>query len=195
MEHLAASPLSGWSNFYVIVGSGAAALIGLQFVVIVLVRDIRGVTSSRTIDAFGTPTIVHFGAALLISCIVIAPWPSLTGAAITLRACGVVLAGYAIVVFRRARTQTDYKPVLEDWLWHNIIPTMAYVTLIVASIGLRSYPTVSTFAIAAVALLLLFTGIHNAWDTVTYMLVERIERERIEREESEREQSREQVEP
>jgi hypothetical protein len=31
--------LSGWGNFYVIVGSAAGALIGLQFVVMTLIAD------------------------------------------------------------------------------------------------------------------------------------------------------------
>jgi len=34
------SALSGWENFYVIVGSSAGALIGLQFVVITLIAEI-----------------------------------------------------------------------------------------------------------------------------------------------------------
>ena len=33
------TPLAGWENFYVIVGSSAGALIGLQFVVITLIAD------------------------------------------------------------------------------------------------------------------------------------------------------------
>ena len=32
--------LTGWENFYVIVGSSAGALIGLQFVVITLIVEI-----------------------------------------------------------------------------------------------------------------------------------------------------------
>jgi hypothetical protein len=31
--------LTGWENFYVIVGSAAGALIGLQFVVVTLIAD------------------------------------------------------------------------------------------------------------------------------------------------------------
>jgi hypothetical protein len=58
--------LAGWENFYVIVGSSAGALIGLQFVVITLIADmpIRG--GQEAGEAFATPTIVHFGAALLL---------------------------------------------------------------------------------------------------------------------------------
>ena len=59
--------LAGWENFYVIVGSSTGALIGLQFVVITLIADmpIAG-GQAQAGKAFATPTIVHFGAALLL---------------------------------------------------------------------------------------------------------------------------------
>jgi hypothetical protein len=58
-----ASPLAGWDNFYVIVGSAAAGLTGLTFVVIALIRDARNVRPTG-LRAFVTPTIVHFGGVL-----------------------------------------------------------------------------------------------------------------------------------
>jgi hypothetical protein len=67
--------LAGWENFYVIVGSSAGALIGLQFVVITLVAEIPIIRDvERAGSAFSTPTVVHFGTALLLSAIVSAPW-------------------------------------------------------------------------------------------------------------------------
>ncbi|HWW86739.1 MAG TPA: hypothetical protein VNZ26_24255 [Vicinamibacterales bacterium] len=174
---LTASPLSGWSNFYVVVGSGAAALIGLQFVVIALIWNVRRVSSGNTLGAFATPTIVHFGAVLMLSCIVIAPWPTLPSAAVALSISGAIGVGYSIVVIRRARLQTDYKPVLEDWLFHAIIPTSAYIVLLVAALAMITIPRISLFAIGSVALALLITGIHNAWDTVTYIVIEEARRQ------------------
>jgi hypothetical protein len=56
------SPLGAWESFYVIVGSSAAALTGLQFVVIVLGAEVNALGLPTT-RAFGTPTIVHFCAA------------------------------------------------------------------------------------------------------------------------------------
>ena len=53
--------LSAWENFYVILGSSAAALAGLMFVVTALIVDHRG--TEQQLEAFGTPTVVHFGAA------------------------------------------------------------------------------------------------------------------------------------
>lgn len=68
------SALSGWEDFYVIVGSSAGALIGLQFVVITLIAEIPIVRDvERAGSAFATPTIVHFGAVLLLSALVSAP--------------------------------------------------------------------------------------------------------------------------
>src|SRR5262245_30236132 len=72
-----ASPLAPWESFYVIVGSSGAALIGLQFVVLTLIADSDVVRSKRTIGTFGTPIVTHFGAALLVSATMSAPWPSM----------------------------------------------------------------------------------------------------------------------
>src|SRR6185437_7416179 len=93
----AESPFADWENFYVIVGSSAAALTGLQFVVIALIADAGAKTGGREIAAFGTPTVVHFCAALLASAIVSAPWRSLVNPAFAIGALGVAGVVYAVV--------------------------------------------------------------------------------------------------
>jgi hypothetical protein len=166
---MASLPFAAWETFYVIVGSSAAALTGLMFVVMALVPDFR--RSEGQIEAFGTPTVVHFGAVLLLSLILSAPWPTMSGARLALGACGVALVLYMFVVLRRTRRQTDYKPVFEDWLFHTALPLAAYGGILVAALGLPRRPTLLLFVIGAAAVLLLFVGIHNAWDTVTYIVV------------------------
>jgi hypothetical protein len=165
-------PFAAWESFYVIIGSSAAALTGLQFVVIVLGAEV-GMGSATTNRAFGTPTIVHFGAVLLLSAILSAPWHRLSSAGLCLTVCGIVGFVYAVRVLRHARRQTDYKPVLEDWIWHFTLPLIAYATLTAAAATLLLHPEPSLFVIGGVALLLLFVGIHNAWDSVTYIAIER----------------------
>jgi hypothetical protein len=66
--------LSQWENFYIIVGSSAGALTGLQFVVMALVAGLPTRADPGTIDTFGTPTVVHFCAVLLVSSLL--SWPS-----------------------------------------------------------------------------------------------------------------------
>ncbi len=74
---------------------------------------------------------------------------------------------------RRMRSRTDYKPELEDWLWYVILPLIAYTTLVVAAIVLPGRSVLALFGIGAATVALLFIGIHNAWDIVTYIAVER----------------------
>jgi hypothetical protein len=171
MAELAHSGLSGWESFYVIVGSSGAALIGLQFVVIALIADTRTLSTAGSIRAFGTPTVVHLGGALLISAIMSAPWPSLFATAIALAICGFSGIGYGVTVIYHARRQTGYKPVWEDWLWHVVLPCCVYIALALAAIFLYASTQVALFIIAGAALGLLLISIHNAWDTVTYIVV------------------------
>lgn len=166
--------LAGWESFYVIVGSSGAALIGLQFVVIVLIAESNLRSTHETIGAFGTPTVMHFAAALLISAVMSAPWSTLGGVRIALLLVG--LAGLTISVntIRRARHQTGYKPVFEDWLFHTILPLTAYALLFVAALFVVARTIGALFVIAGMALTLLLIGIHNAWDTVTYIAVDQL---------------------
>lgn len=163
--------LKAWESFYIIVGSSAAALTGLMFVVITLIADSETTRSARTLAAFGTPTVVHFCVALVVAAILTAPWRTLATVAGAMGVTGAAGLVYTLVVVRRARRQTAYKPVLEDWLFHSIFPFAAYAAVVIAAVVLRRYPEPALFAIAAAVLALVLIGIHNAWDTVTYVAV------------------------
>jgi len=163
--------LSAWENFYIIVGSSAGALTGLQFVVMALVSDSGLRTSTGEVDAFGTPTIVHFCVVLLVSAILSAPWPELWEAATAIGICGVLGVFYTLIVIRRARRTTNYTAVMEDWIFHIVLPMIAYVTLLVSATALQFKHLPALFGVAAFELLLLFVGIRNAWDTVTFVTV------------------------
>jgi hypothetical protein len=165
--------LHGWESFYVIVGSSAGALTGLQFVVVTLIAESRRRTSFVEIDTFGTPTIVHFCLVLLISAILSAPWHSVSGPAWLLGTVGLGGLVYTVIVLLRARRVSGYQPVLEDWIWHIVLPLVSYTVLLSSGFALPAYLTTALFMVGAVTLLLLFVGIHNAWDTVTFIVVAR----------------------
>ena len=174
IQETAHASLGEWESYYVIVGSSAAALTGLQFVVITLVADVRGRTSGNEIGAFATPTIVHFCIALLVSATLSAPWPRLGGPALVIGACGLFGLGYTARVVFRATRQTGYRMVAEDWIWHVILPIAAYVAVTTAAVRLIPNTMVSLFAVAGSTLLLVFIGIHNAWDTTTFVAAGRL---------------------
>jgi hypothetical protein len=164
------SQLTAWQSFYVIIGSAAGALIGLQFVVMALIANLHKRATTGTISAFGTPTVFHFGGALLLAAIMSAPWPSLSSTANAVLVYGLAGFVYGMIVVFRARRQTEYKTVWADWLWHAILPCKAYAALALSALFVRTYTRPAMFVIGGAALGLLFIGIHNAWDTVTYLI-------------------------
>jgi hypothetical protein len=167
-----AAPLQVWESFYVIVGSSAGALTGLQFVVMTLVAEGRTPGSKETLSAFGTPNVVHFCAALLVSAIFSAPWSALGPPGVAAALLGVSGFLYSVAVLRRSLRQRDYKPVLEDWIWHAALPMLAYAALVHSGMMLSREHVDTLYVVAGAALLLVFIGIHNAWDTVTYIVMQ-----------------------
>jgi hypothetical protein len=76
---------------------------------------------------------------------------------------------YCLAVLRRAMRQKEYKPVLEDWIWHTTLPTLAYAAMIYAGVELTRFVEQAEYIIGLSVLILVFVGIHNAWDTVAYV--------------------------
>jgi hypothetical protein len=160
--------LDGWENFYVIVGSSAGALIGLQFVVLALIAERPMLRMAEAGAAFATPSVVHFGVVLLLSALASVPWNGIVPAAVLWGLVGLSGIVYAIIVARRLRVQTVYEPVLEDRLFHVLFPLAAYAMLVGSAFVAHSHTRPALFVVGAATLLLLFVGIHNAWDAVTY---------------------------
>jgi hypothetical protein len=167
--------LRTWETFNVIVGSSAAAMTGLQFVAIVLMAETTRRFATAGVGAFATPTIVHFGAVLLISAVLTAPWPALYDVAIALMVVGLIgLIYIPLVVMRSARSQHVYQMVLEDWLFHIVGPFVAYGGLFAAALVMRGRPVGAMFGVGAAQLALLIIGIHNAWDAVTFSAISHV---------------------
>src|SRR3989454_6705761 len=133
------STLFPYTTLFRSIGSSAAALTGLQFVVIVLGAEARSVRVPE-LGAFGTPTVVHFCAVLLISAILSVPWRAIGSGGLALGARGVGGITYMVGVIRRARGQKRHAPVLEDWLWHCAPPLLAYATPLLAALVLPPGP-------------------------------------------------------
>lgn len=185
MQQAGGSPLLAWQSFYVITGTAAAALTGLVFIVITLAAGDEARRSHQPteagIAAFSTPTIMHFGFVLLISAILSAPWQALWNVDLLLDLAGFAGVAYAIIAIRRLRRMPTYQPVWEDWLWYGVCPLVAYLALVVAAVMLPGRPVAALFGIGAVVMLLIFLGIRNAWDLVTYTTLMRMQKQTTDR--------------
>jgi len=162
--------LAEWESFYVIVGTGAAALIGLQFVVLALIAERPQFASPQAAAAFATPTIVHFSTVLLIAAVLRVPWQGVAAVSALWGLVGLSGAAYTVLVARRVGRQKSYRPDLEDWSFHTLLPFAAYAVLGLSSLAAHAHAHESLIAVGAATLLLLFIAIHNAWDAVSYFV-------------------------
>ena len=160
--------LTEWDSFYVIVGSAAGALIGLQFVVMTLVAVRPPERVAEAGPIFATPTIVHFSSVLLLSALLRVPWPSFMPLAVTWGLLGLAGIIYMAIIARAMNRQAAYEPVFEDWLFHALLPLVAYLLLAVAAWDAADHEQDALFGVGGASLLLLFVGIHNAWDATAY---------------------------
>ena len=159
-----------WESFYLLVGGAAGALIGLQFVVMTLIADRPPLRAAEATSAFGTPTIVHFSAVLLLSALLRAPWHAITPVAALWGLTGFSGVAYILIVARRMRKQRTYRPDLEDWLFFVLLPLAAYAMLSISAFAASSHTREALFCVGASALFSLFIGIRNAWDGVAYVV-------------------------
>lgn len=124
---------NGWGGFYLIVGGAAGALIGLQFVVMTLIAERPPLRAAEAGAAFATPTVVHFGAALLLSALLRAPWSSVRTPAVLWDLVGVSGVVYIFIVIRRMNVQTTYKPDFDDWFFFVLLPLASYGLLVLSA--------------------------------------------------------------
>jgi hypothetical protein len=172
---MTASLLAEWDNFYVITGSAAAGLAGLTFVVIALSADSKR-ANMRGLRAYVTPTIVHFGAVLALAAYLSMPHQNQLSLSLAFGAGG--LAGLLYVIKTAVgirRIASDYVPVHEDWIWNVVLPAIVYAVLFAAAFLIWSRPEQCMYGVAAVSVLLMFIGIHNAWDVAVWNTVRRKE--------------------
>ena len=167
------SLLEGWDNFYVILGSAAAGLLGLTFVVIALISEGRRVNPAG-MSGYITPTIVHFGTVLGLACFLSVPRQNVTSLSIGFGSTAIGLLIYTgVIASNLRRFARDYVPVLEDWLWHVILPAIVYCALLAMAFLVWRQPRQSMYGIASSLMLLLFIGVHNSWDVAVSVTIQK----------------------
>jgi hypothetical protein len=163
-----------WETFFFMVGSSATGLIGLLFVVITLnteAKDGRTEAGSRT---YVTPTVVHFGAVLVVSTFAI--MPGLSGQTAGVAVGIIAILGFvyvSIILSRIIRGIPAPPPHWTDYVFYGVLPAIVYLALAVSAAGLWSGAAFGPYGVGIGALALLLLGIRDAWDLATYLAYNR----------------------
>jgi len=101
MSGALAELLHTWHDFYTLIGTAAATLIGLMFVAASIASSYLTERNKAAVQAFFTPTVAHFAAVLIMCVVLSAPitsWTALSGLLLGVGAFGL---GYSTVVWVR----------------------------------------------------------------------------------------------
>jgi hypothetical protein len=169
-----ASPLAGWDNYYVIIGSAAGGLTGLTFVVIALIREgMQGVRPSG-LGAYVTPTIVHFCGVLALAAFLSMPHQHVATVSAGLAVLGIAGLIYGgSVAAKMGDHGPKYIPVREDWIFNVILPTLVYGVLLAMAFVIWRHPQEALYGVAVATLGLLLIAIRNAWDIAVWMSIQK----------------------
>ena len=159
-----------WDSYYLLIGSAAAALIGLMFVVATLTAGRDRTSAMRGASLYMTPTVFHFAVVVVVSAAVLAPGLPPAWDGIIVGAVAWIGLVYAVVVTTRMlRGETTEVPHWTDVWCYGAVPAAIYLGLATTAVTIWSAPEFAPYGVAVTLIVLLLMGIRNAWDLVTWL--------------------------
>jgi hypothetical protein len=160
--------LEVWHDFYVVVGTGAATLTGLLFVIVSLGPHVVAGHTQTGVRAFISPTATHFTTVLVASSVMLVP-----GLPMALLGTLLAVGGFGGLVYTawtggHRRWRESKLPFL-DWIWFIGLPVSCYALLLASGAAIAMSLAIGLYAVAAAMLLLIVAGIRNAWDVVLWV--------------------------
>jgi hypothetical protein len=160
----------GWDNFYLLIGTAAATLIGLLFVVATLTRGLESPHSARGTRLYTTPTVFHFAAVLVMSVVALTPELSRQAGGPMIAICGAIGFVYAAAIALQLRAPVGPDPPhWSDFWWYGFAPVIIYPVIGAAAALVWAAIPSGAYAVGFALLTLLVVGIRNAWDLVTWL--------------------------
>lgn len=154
-----------WHDFFVLIGTAAATLMGLTFVAVSLAPDLVGDRTTTAVRAFTTPIVAFFATILMVSVVLIVPGMTPTTAGGFLAACGAI--GFIYILSAGVHRQwREAQLGFDDWIWYLGLPLVGYGALFACAVWIFRAVLWGPYVGAAALLLLLIIGIRNAWDVV-----------------------------
>jgi hypothetical protein len=165
----AAEALKEWHDFYVLMGTAGATLLGLLFVAVSLGAGYLTEERQAGTRTFMSPVVVHFTSVFFLSAIALFPshqakfFATLIGA--TALIGGVISTYITIQVVR-----SDLTNYMEDYLAYGLLPGLSYLALLAAAVSIYLERDFGLNALAGALLLLAIVNIRNAWDLLLAMV-------------------------
>jgi hypothetical protein len=171
MQSSAAELFHTWHDFYVLVGTASATLVGLMFVAATLGSSVFSERHRVALQAFISPTVVNFAAALFICIGVMIPSQTWLSLGVLLAGGGVAGLVYAGRVWVQMFVRRSFHVDMVDRMFYATVPLVGYLLVLAAGILLLLRARWSAEVAAAALVVLMFAGIRNAWDMTTWIMM------------------------
>ena len=154
-----------WHDFYVLLGTGAATLIGAMFVVASIGSSFLTEKNEPQIRAFMTPTVIHLSTVLLGCLLAMVPsldWPAASVA------FGIGSLAGLVYSARTALRVAGSQVIFVDRIWYGVIPMFAYGVIFAGAVMLLLQDRVALETLAVGLVLLVVASVRNSWDLIVF---------------------------
>jgi hypothetical protein len=171
MQASVAELLHDWHDFYLLVGTASATLVGLMFVAASIGTQVFDSTHASGFRAFISPTVAHFTGALVICVLVTIPPHSRLPLAVLLAIGGAIGSAYTGWLTAQIVVRRRFGVDVVDRLFYAAMPAAGYFMVLAAGLLLMDESAIGPDVLAAAILALLLTAIRNAWDMMMWIVI------------------------
>lgn len=168
--------LEHWHDFYLLIGTAGATLLGLLFIAVSLGAGFLSEEKTAPTRAFYSPIVIHFASVLFISAVALVPTHHSTYFAALIGACAVI--GFSVSLYVTVQLLShDWTQYKQDHISYALLPALAYLALLIATIMIWTGNELALDFLSGALLLLLLINIRNAWDLMLSMVRHQTARE------------------
>jgi len=164
-----AEALKEWRDFYLLVGTAGATLLGLLFVAVSLGAGYLTQERQAATRTFMSPVVIHFTSVFFLSAVALAPSHQATFFGVLIGATAVIGAAVSSYITMQV-LRTDLTQYVQDYLAYGLLPALGYVALMVSAVLIDLEKAVGLDVLAGALLLLTIVNIRNAWDLMLTMV-------------------------
>jgi hypothetical protein len=168
--------LGHWHEFYALLGTASATLVGLLFVAATVGSGAFSGVRTAPLRMFLSASVIHFSTILIVCLIVLAPGYGWISPGALIVGCGVFGLGYYGLAWRDAMRDGLAKAIdLDDRVWYAVLPVAGYLFEAASGVAMAMRISESCVALALSIGFLLVVGIRNAWDITVWSVTRKPE--------------------
>ena len=171
-----AESLSHWHDFYILLGTASATMVGLLFVAATVGGGVFSGDRRAPLRVFLSASVVNFSSILAVCLLVLAPEQSWALLGALILGCGMFGLAHSCLACRDTLLDGLIKVIdFEDRTWYLALPIAGYLCVAASGVSLALRLDLGCEALAASMGVLLAVGLHNAWDITVWIITRRRE--------------------